>query len=69
MGRGMTEELIENLEAMKHHYNKLVEAYEKLPHLSMMRRVILDDALTVIGATMDGVVNELKDYTELFEEK
>jgi|TARA_Y100000022_G_scaffold60094_1_gene51526 uracil phosphoribosyltransferase len=69
MGRGMTEELIKNLEAMKYHYNQLVEAYEKLPHLSMMRRVILDDALTVIGATMDGVVNELKDYTELFEEK
>jgi len=69
MGRGMTEELIQNLEAMKYHYNKLVEAYEKLPHLSMMRRVILDDALTVIGATMDGVVNELKDYTDMYKEE
>ena len=69
MGRGMTEELIQNLEAMKHHYNKLVEAYEKLPHLSMMRRVILDYALTVIGATMDGVVNELKDYTDMYKEE
>lgn len=65
----MTEELIQNLEAMKYHYNKLVEAYEKLPHLSMMRRVILDDALTVIGATMDGVVNELKDYTDMYKEE
>jgi len=69
MGRGMTEELIKNLEAMKYHYNQLVEAYEKLPHLSMMRRVILDDALTVIGATMDGVVNELKDYTDIYKEE
>ena len=69
MGRGMTEELIQNLEAMKHHYNKLVEAYERLPHLSMMRRVILDDALTVIGATMDGVVNELKDYNDMYKEE
>ena len=65
----MTEELIKNLEAMKYHYNQLVEAYEKLPHLSMMRRVILDDALTVIGATMDGVVNELKDYTDIYKEE
>ena len=65
----MTEELIKNLEAMKYHYNQLVEAYEKLPHLSIMRRVILDDALTVIGATMDGVVNELKDYTDIYKEE
>ena len=69
MGRGMTEELIENLEAMKHHYNKLVEAYEKLPHLSTMRRVILDDALTVIGVTMDGVVKEMQDYNEMYDEE
>ena len=35
----------------------------------MMSRVILDDALTVIGATMDGVVNELKDYTDMYKEE
>mgnify|MGYP003650035749 CR=1 FL=1 len=57
------------LEAMKHHYNKLIEAYEKLPHLSTMRRVILDDALTVIGVTMDGVVNEMRDYTNMYDEE
>ena len=28
MGRGIEEELVENLEAMKHHYNKLIEAYD-----------------------------------------
>ena len=65
----MTEDIVKNLEAMKYHYNKLIEAYENLPHLSMMRRVVLDDALTVIGATMDGVVNELKDYTDMYKEE
>ena len=69
MGRGIEEELVVNLEAMKHHYNKLIEAYEKLPHLSTMRRVILDDALTVIGVTMDGVVNEMRDYTNMYDEE
>tara|TARA_R110002167_G_scaffold180250_3_gene380471 strand:- start:321 stop:530 length:210 start_codon:yes stop_codon:yes gene_type:complete len=69
MGRGMTEDLIKNLEAMKHHYNKLVEAYEKLPVMSSMRKVILDDALTVIGVTMDGVVKEMHDYTNMYDEE
>jgi hypothetical protein len=65
MGRGIvTEDIIKNIQAMQYHYNKMVEAYEKLPTLTPMRKVIIDDALIVIGATMDGVYNELKDYGE-----
>jgi len=53
---------IQALEAMRLHFNGLVEAFEQLPDMNTMRRVPIEDALTVIGMTMEGIMNELSDY-------
>jgi uracil phosphoribosyltransferase len=43
----------------------MVEAYQKLPELSSkVRQVIVEDAITVIAASMEGITNELQDYQE-----
>jgi uracil phosphoribosyltransferase len=56
---------IETLERMKFHFNGMVEAYQKLPELSSkVRQVIVEDAITVIAASMEGITNELQDYQE-----
>ena len=52
---------IQTLEAMRLHFNGLVEAFEQLPDMNTMRRVPIEDALTVIGMTMEGIMNEIKD--------
>ena len=49
------------LEALHHHYNSFVEIYETLPPLASMRKVILDDAISTVGATMNGILNEIAD--------
>lgn len=48
-----------NVEKMKKHYNGMVEAYEKLPELKPVRKQIIEDAILVIGVTMDGVIKEI----------
>ena len=53
------EELLEKLELLQKHYNDFVDVYETLPPLSSMRKVILDDAISVIGMTMNGILNEI----------
>lgn len=53
---------IQSLEAMRLHFNGLVEAFEQLPDMNTMRRVPIEDALTIIGITMEGIMNELGDY-------
>ena len=50
------------LEKMRQHYNALVEAYEELPTLNTMRKVPLEDAISMIGMIMEGIMNELRDY-------
>tara|TARA_B100001094_G_scaffold187628_1_gene181847 strand:- start:6786 stop:6986 length:201 start_codon:yes stop_codon:yes gene_type:complete len=50
-----------NVEKMKNHYNGMVEAYEKLPELKPVRKQIIEDAILVIGVTMDGVIKEIID--------
>ena len=50
------------LEKMRQHYNALVEAYEELPTLNTMRKVPLEDAISMIGMIMEGIMNELSDY-------
>ena len=57
-------QIIQNLEKMQFHYNALVKAYEALPDMTPMRKVIIEDALTVIGVTMDGVMHEIMDMIE-----
>lgn len=53
------EELLQKLELLQKHYNDFVDVYETLPPLSSMRKVILDDAISVIGMTMNGILNEI----------
>ena len=50
------------LEKMRQHYNALVEAYEELPTLNTMRKLPLEDAISMIGMIMEGIMNELSDY-------
>tara|TARA_B100000029_G_C17562786_1_gene954003 strand:+ start:2015 stop:2245 length:231 start_codon:yes stop_codon:yes gene_type:complete len=50
------------LEKMRQHYNGLVEAYEELPTLNTMRKVPLEDAISMIGMIMEGIMNELSEY-------
>jgi len=53
------DELIQKLELLQKHYNDFVDVYETLPPLASMRKVILDDAISVIGMTMNGILNEI----------
>jgi len=53
------EDLLNKLELLQKHYNDFVDVYETLPPLSSMRKVILDDAISVIGMTMNGILNEI----------
>ena len=50
------------LEKMRQHYNALIESYEELPTLNTMRKVPLEDAISMIGMIMEGIMNELSDY-------
>ena len=57
----MRETIIVNVEKMRTHFNGMVEAFENLPNLKPVRRQIIEDAMHVIGVTMDGVINEVID--------
>jgi hypothetical protein len=51
---------IKNFEMMKHHFNQMIEFYEKMPPLaSNIHRTIIDDSLTSIAAVMEGVTKQL----------
>ena len=58
------EDLLEKLELLQKHYNDFVDVYETLPPLSSMRKVILDDAISVIGMTMNGILNEIAEMRD-----
>jgi hypothetical protein len=58
------EELLQKLELLQKHYNDFVDVYETLPPLSSMRKVILDDAISVIGMTMNGILNEIHEMRD-----
>ena len=56
------EELIETLKKMQYHFSKFIEEYLSLPQLkNVVRRTVLEDAISVVGATMDGITNEIID--------
>ena len=61
MSDNMRDIIAVNVEKMKNHYNGMVEAYEKLPELKPVRKQIIEDAILVIGVTMDGVIKEIID--------
>lgn len=56
------EDLIETLKKMQYHFSKFIEEYESLPQLkNVVRRTVLEDAISVVGATMDGITHEIID--------
>ena len=64
MGHGSEnmEEVINTLKKMQYHFSKFIEEYESLPQLkNLVRRTVLEDAISVVGATMDGITNEIVD--------
>ena len=64
------EELIETLKRMQYHFSKFIEEYESLPQLkNVVRRTVLEDAISVVGATMDGITNEIVDAWHLYQQQ
>lgn len=61
--------LEEKLKKLQYHYNQFVDVYETLPPLSSMRKVILDDAISTIGTTMNGILNEINDMKFQMEQE
>ena len=60
------EDLIETLKKMQYHFSKFIEEYENLPQLkNVVRRTVLEDAISVVGATMDGITHEIIDSYQL----
>ena len=60
------EELIETLKKMQYHFSKFIEEYENLPQLkNVVRRTVLEDAISVVGATMDGITMEIIDAHQM----
>ena len=56
------ERIIKNLMDMQHYFNELIAAYERLPLLkNIVRKTILEDALSVVAVSMEGITHEIVD--------
>ena len=56
------DEIINRLKQMQYHFSAFIDIYESLPRLQdVVRRTVLEDAITVVGATMDGITHEIID--------
>jgi len=52
--------MIDNMVELQHHFNGMVEAYQKLPkQLSIIRQVTIEDAITVLGSMYEQMHIEL----------
>ena len=64
------EDLIDTLKKMQYHFSKFIEEYESLPQLkNVVRRTVLEDAISVVGATMDGITNEIIDAWHHYQQQ
>ena len=64
----MSKETIKKFEEIKFHFNRMVEAYEELPMLaSNVQRVVLEDAMTTIGAVFEGINQQILDVIEIID--
>lgn len=60
------ERIMRDLMDMQNHFNKMIEAYERLPALNnIVRKTILEDALSVVSVSMTGITHEIADLYEL----
>ena len=56
------ERICRDLMDMQQHFNKMIEAYERLPALNnIVRKTILEDALSVVSVSMTGITHEIAD--------
>lgn len=56
------DEIIRKIKKMQYHFSAFIDLYESLPRLqNIVRRTVLEDAITVVGATMDGITLEIID--------
>jgi len=58
--------IIKTIKQMQYHFSAFIELYERLPRLqNTVRRTVLEDAITVVGATMDGITIEIIDAHQI----
>ena len=56
------DDIIRKIKKMQYHFSAFIDLYESLPRLqNIVRRTVLEDAITVVGATMDGITHEIID--------
>ena len=56
------DDIINRLKQMQYHFSAFIDLYESLPRLQdIVRRTVLEDAISVVGATMDGITHEIID--------
>jgi|TARA_R110002050_G_scaffold55316_5_gene124966 hypothetical protein len=54
------DELVKNLEKIQYHFNGMIEAYQKLPpQTSVIRKVTIEDAITVLGSMYEQIHLEI----------
>tara|TARA_R100001015_G_C4573795_1_gene131425 strand:- start:569 stop:814 length:246 start_codon:yes stop_codon:yes gene_type:complete len=60
------DEIVNRLKQMQYHFSAFIDIYESLPRLQdVVRRTVLEDAISVVGATMDGITHEIIDSYQL----
>ena len=48
---------------MQKHFNGMVDAYNEMPEINdVIKKAILEDAITTIAAVMDGITHEYIDF-------
>ena len=56
------DDIIKKLKQMQYHFSAFIEIYESLPRIQdIVRRTVLEDAISVVGATMDVITHEIID--------
>tara|TARA_R100000152_G_C6780475_1_gene213285 strand:- start:1747 stop:2001 length:255 start_codon:yes stop_codon:yes gene_type:complete len=64
------EDVIETMQKMQYHFSMFIEEYERLPQLkNVVRRTVLEDAISVVGATMDGITHEIIDAYHQYQQE
>ena len=64
------DDIIETMKKMQYHFSMFIEEYEKLPQLkNTVRRTVLEDAISVVGATMDGITHEIIDSYHAYQQQ
>ena len=60
------DEIVNRLKQMQYHFSAFIELYESLPRIQdVVRRTVLEVAISVVGATMDVITHEIIDSYQL----